>query len=114
VDWKLKEIIRTPLEELWTEAGPLEATPGEYLDEAAIVRRLQAGKVQFVMATIGGKPEWIPLDDCFRYWKNEVKPHLADPDSRVSLNEYDQGYCYFARLWSVKDAADVVVLEMHH
>jgi hypothetical protein len=59
------------------------------------------GPVQFVVVDVGVAPRWIPASECFEFWKNEAKPHLAG-DTKVDLNEFHGGYCYFASQWEGK------------
>jgi hypothetical protein len=58
---------------------------------------------------------WIPPTDCFEFWRVEVKPHLAAPDSRVPLETFPGGYLYFASSWDrIDSGAQIVLLERHH
>lgn len=83
--------------------------------ESEIRRLLRDSPVQFVVAETGKVLDWITVKDCFDYWKEEVKPHLATPAARVLLSEFPGGYCYFASRWGGGDeSTPIIVLEKHH
>lgn len=52
------------------------------------------------------------MKECFHFWKDEVKPHLAN--ANVLPDEFPGSYCYFASLWKSAEATPIVVLEKHH
>ena len=114
MDEKLKIITRLPLRELWRENEFKTNSRGRSLTRDAIIGLLRAGPVQFVVADVGSPPQWIPLRDCHRFWKDEVKSHLAVA-SKVRLNEFPGSYCYFASQWHGDvEATAIVLLERHH
>jgi len=58
---------------------------------------------------------WVPLENCYEFWKTEVRTHLAALDCGASLEDFSKGYCYFASEWKSEAASGpVVVLEKHH
>jgi hypothetical protein len=57
---------------------------------------------------------WIELNDCWTFWKNEVKPHLARNVDEIILAEYPDRYAYVAKRWSTRFSEPVIVLEKHH
>jgi hypothetical protein len=111
---KLRIIARLPLTELWRDDGFSTAERGRSLHREEVRQLLSTGPVQFVLADVGEPPQWIPLGQSFHFWKDEVKPHLAD-DSRARLDEFVGGYCYFASQWEPRrTGVPIVVLEKHH
>jgi hypothetical protein len=52
----------------------------------------------------------VPSSECFDFWKNEAKPHLAS-DTNAVLNEFPGGYCCFASQWEGETTAPIVPLE---
>jgi hypothetical protein len=114
MDAKLKIITRMPLLELWREDGFTTTSRGRSLTGDDITNLLRAGLVQFVVADVGAPPRWIQLHDCYQFWKEEVKPHLA-AGSKAVLDEFPGSYCYFASEWdNGVDAQPIVVLEKSH
>jgi hypothetical protein len=110
-----KLVIRLPLESLWDEKGLLTATRRRTLTREDLKSLLQTTPVQFVVVEIGASPRWIPLEDRFRFWKQETKPHLADPGSHITLGNFPDNYCYFASEWEIgAEGTTVVVLERNH
>jgi len=75
---------------------------------------LSSGPVQFVIADVGLALRWIPESECFRFWKNEVKPHVA-PEAKTYLDDYPGEYFYRASEWKArKSEAPIVVLKKFH
>jgi hypothetical protein len=104
-----------PLSELWHSAGTTLHTRLKPLATEDIAELLRAGVVEFVVADLDKPLIWIAPTDCFEFWKAEVKPHLAAPDSRMSLEAFPGGYAYFASSWSRTDfGGPIVLLERHH
>jgi hypothetical protein len=103
-----------PLRELFDETGPVEATRGSDLSAVDIRERLGDPLLRFVIASVGAKLRWYAKPEVFAIWRDEVRPRLAYPEARVSLDEYPGGYCYRASEWTLSDGTTVVVLECHH
>src|SRR5215831_12860028 len=113
MDPKLRIVTRLPLEELWREAGVITASRSRSLTKDDIAALLRNGLVQFVVADVGKPLQWIGLQDCYPFWKKEVKPHIAS--ERTVLEEFPDEYCYFAWKWdTAAEAAAIVVLEKSH
>src|SRR5580692_4672379 len=108
-----KTVTRLPLGELWRDNGFRTTSRGRSRAEDDIASLLRVGRVQFVVVDLGAAPFWIPLDDCYRFCKEEAKPHLGE--SRARLDDFPNGYYYFASHWSGgAQAAPIVVLEKNH
>jgi hypothetical protein len=107
-------ITELPLRELWDEFGPVVATEVRDLSVAEIAGLLRGGNVRFVVADVGSKPAWIPPAETFRFWKEEVKPHLAEPGLRASLPDFPEEYCYFASEWRDNRGFPIIVLQRRH
>ena len=115
MDAALKIVTQMPLTELWRDDGFTTTLRVRWLTADDITSLLRAGRVQFVVADVGVSPRWIPLDECYDFWKREALPHLAAPESRASLDDFPDGYCYFVSEWSSRDeAAPIIVCERHH
>jgi hypothetical protein len=114
LDPALRIVIRLPLEELWNEKECLVATRRADLASVDIVERLRGGPLRFVVADCGHPLRWIPEDECFGFWKTELKRRLADPGVDIDLDEFLGGYCYLASEWDLDSGGTVVLLEMFH
>jgi len=114
MDAALKVVTQMPLTELWRDDGFTTTSRVRWLTADDITSLLRAGRVQFVVADVGVSPRWIPLGECYDFWKREAQPHLAAPESRASLDDFPDGYCYFASEWSSQDGAPIIVCERHH
>ena len=110
----LKVVTQLPLTELWHDDGFTTTSRARWLTADDITTLLRAGRVHFVVADVGLSARWIPLGECYDFWKREAQPHLAAPESHASLDDFPDGYCYFASEWSSRDGAPVIVCERHH
>ena len=113
MDAHLRVVTQLPLRELWRHDEFSTTTRGKSLTFDDVREFLASGTVQFVVADVGVAPRWIPACECFDFWKNEVKPHLAS-GAKAALNEFPGGYCYFASQWEEGPTAPIVLLEKHH
>lgn len=115
MDAALKIVTRLPLQELWREDGFTTRARDRPLSADDITSLLRLGRVQFVVVDVGVSPRWIPLQECYDFWKGDPQTHLVAPNANVHLEECPDGYFYFASEWSGRDAAaPIVVLEKHH
>lgn len=107
-------ITEIPLRELWDERGPVAAAWVRDLTGEAISDLLRTEAVRFVVADVGAKPNWIPASDRFRFWKAEVKPHLAPPHQPAFREDFPGEYCYFASEWRGESGGTIIVLKRSH
>lgn len=112
MDAKLRIVTQLPLRGLWKEGETVNACRGRSLSSSDITDLLRLGAVQFVVVDVGLKPRWIGLEDCYRFWMDEAKHHLAEPGAGVAN---DGVYVYLAFEWQTAEIADpIVVLERRH
>lgn len=115
MDAALRIVTRLPLQELWREDGFTTPARGRWLAPEDIRGLLRLGRVQFVVVDLGHSPRWIPIQECYEFWKNDAQTHLASPDAELCLEDCPDGYFYIASEWSDRDAgAPIVVLEKSH
>lgn len=114
MDPKLRVVTRIPLSELWRDDGFLSLQRQRSLTTEDVRQLIKSGLVQFVIADVGLALRWIPEIECFHFWKNEVKPHLAT-EAKTHLADYPGEYFYFASEWKARRSeAPIVVLEKYH
>lgn len=113
MDANLRVVTQLPLRELWRDDGFSTTKRGKSLTYDDVREFLTSGPVQFVVVDVGVAPRWIPASECFDFWKNEAKPHLAN-GTKASLKEFPGAYCYFASQWEGEKIAPIVLLEKHH
>ena len=106
-------VTSLPLTALWTDAGFIEAKRLRYLAAAELRELLRAGPVRFAVADCGERLRWIDRHNCFEFWKNEVKAHIAAPE-QLDLAAFHGEYCYVASEWSTEPQDRVILLEKHH
>jgi len=115
MDPKLKVVTQLPLRGLWTDSGPVEAVRVRALSTVEVRELLRNGPVQFVVVEVGVKPRWIELEDCYRFWMDEVKLHLIEPGAKVIRDELPEFYGYWASEWLREEVpTPIVLLEMCH
>lgn len=111
---ELRHVSQMPLAELWDDNGVIAAKKVRDLDSSEIVSMLRAGRVRFVVADIGHHLQWISVEDCYEFWKSEVKMHLAQPDAKICLEDFPGEYCYVASQWGDDLAEPIVLLAKSH
>ena len=115
MDPKFKIVTRTPLEESWRSDGAAIGRRIGNLGRSEISELLRKGVVEFVVADVGRHLSWIAANDCFHFWKDEVKPHVLEGDSQAGLTSFSGEYCYIASLWEASGSeTPVILLEKHH
>jgi hypothetical protein len=115
MDPKRRVVTRLPLEEVWREDGfSVSVQKLRSLRTEDVANLLRAGPVKFVLADAGMPLQWIDQTNCYRFWKTEIKTHLAAPDQKCKLDEFPGGYFYCASEWGRKDGLPIVVVERHH
>jgi len=113
LDPKLRIVTSIPLAELWTDAGPLAAQRIRYLASDDLHGLLRQGPLRFVLADCGKPLRWIEHSACYDFWKEEVKPRLASPDT-FSPEDYPDGHCYLASEWATDDGESAILVEAYH
>jgi hypothetical protein len=96
---------------LWDQTGDLHATRVRELDGDAIRDVISRRPVRFVRARLGPL-RWTEAEECYRFWKKEVKPHLCQDD--LPGHETPAGYCYVASEWHLASGEVVILLEVDH
>ena len=114
VEPALQIVTQLPLIGLWDETGDLVAVRGGDVSEAQIIELMREQDVQFVVADLGYSLRWVRSADTARFWKQELKGHVAPPGSQVSLDDYPGGFAFWASQWSTLAFPCVVVLEKIH
>ncbi len=115
METKLKIVTRLPLAGLWRDSGPVNATRVRDLSSSDVRNLLVMGAVQFVVVDVGLKPRWIDLQDCYRFWMDEVHSHFAEPTSDKTAVQIANVYCYWASEWRSDEIDEpIVVLELRH
>lgn len=112
-------VTRLPLSELWDAEGILQVEKRRIVGCEQVVELLRRGGVRFVLANCGNPLKWIAEKETYRYWREEVKPHLVEPaaaENGFRLEDWPGEYCFVASEWSGRgDATEsIVLLETHH
>jgi hypothetical protein len=113
MDPKSRVVTRMPLRELWDSNGVLALMRQRDLSGAALREILRGGPREFVVANVGEPLRWIPREECFDFWKDSAKSHIAESE-RFDLDEFPDGLAYFASSWSDGFGRVVILLEAHH
>ncbi len=103
-------VTQLPLTTLWTDQEDLKVVREKYLDKQAIRELLKQTQVEFVIADISKKLKWIPVDQCYEFWKGEIQDYIADNNEKFHLN----GYAYIASLWTSRNEQPIILLEKNH
>ena len=113
--WSEKVVTQLPLTQLWTVAGPVEASRRFAVGQAEVAGLLRGGPLRFVVADVGRPLRWVPEAECFPFWKAEVRERLVAADATSwRLEDYAGEYCYRASAWASAAGEWIVLLEMSH
>jgi hypothetical protein len=109
-----KIVIKIPLDCLWTDKEILDVKRETYLDQNNIQALLKNGPLQFVVANLGDKLAWTPVEDCYKLYKTIIKDHLIDPTHPIYLKGLKDEWGYLASLWAGDTMLTIILLEMFH
>ena len=109
-----KVVSHLPVAELWAGQRLVSTNRIRDLGAADIVELLRSESIRFVVADLGKPFEWIPNNQRYDFWKEEVKAHLAAPDSNTALEDFPDEYCYFASEWTSDDGDIIILLSKAH
>ncbi len=112
--WQAERLVnRMPLEELWDASRTVQAERKRRSISPDDIRELlRSGPVRFVVANVGHPLRWIGRDDCYQFWKDELRSRVCiEP---VYLEDYPGEHCYFASEWQLESGEMVILLEMAH
>lgn len=110
-------VTQLPLTELWNAQEILPLERKRVVGLKQVTALLRSGRVSFVLAGCGEPLRWIPTEDCYRYWKEDLKQHLVEPDAAEKgfrPEDWPGQYCFVATEWGEIDGETVVLLEVHH
>lgn len=109
-----KIVMLIPLTKLWTDQEDIAAERGKYLTAENIKEILKKNPVEFVIADVGLKLNWISFDKSFDFWKSEVKQHLANDPNFINLDSFPENYAYVASEWVGEIQIPIILLEKYH
>lgn len=108
-------VVNIPLQEIWNERGVVSTTEVRKLSVDDIANLLRRGKLRCVVANVGLPLHWVSLEDCYEFWKTEVRMRVADPSAEHTYREAFPGrYFYFASEWSSEAHEPIVLLTAAH
>ena len=109
-------VTRLPLAQLDDAQADTRLVRKRPLGREQVAELLRQGPVRFVIASCGLPLVWVPLEDCYRFWKDEAKSHLVEPDvaeTGFRLEDLPGAYAYMAAEWG-ETTWPVIVLEKAH
>ena len=110
VPFNHRTVRRTPLDALWDNEGIVSSSRLRPLQDDDIRELLRNGPVRFVVIQVGLKPEWIPLDHCFRFRKEQVQSRLLP--RAVYTDQIPELGGYWAEEWRPANGPPIVALEL--
>ena len=113
MDISNKIVREIPLAHLWTNEKELGAKRQETLAPPQVKELLRNGPVQFVIADVGAKLDWLSLEDCFNFFKS-VKDHVIEDPNMILLSKFEDDYAYLASKWELENHPPIVLLEKYH
>jgi hypothetical protein len=110
VDPSLRRVTQLPLTELWDDSGTrIGRVIRDDLSEDDVRQLLRRGPVQFVEIRMSERPNWVPLEERFGFWKQRLQPRLTQwgPDGRIYSDELP---VYVASEWEIEAIPTPVVV----
>jgi hypothetical protein len=111
-NFKLKVVTTTPLTELWTDEGLIDAKRGRQLTSTEIKEILTESV--FVVADVGQRLNWIKQEEVFDFWKTDLQKRLWNKDGKIDLDKFPDGYAYLATEWVGNTDRKIILLEKFH
>lgn len=116
MDHSDKKVDRIPLDALWNVHGILPLRRHRAIGEKQIKILLRESSVQFVFASVGSPLVWVPVEDCYQVWKEEIVNRLVAPidaERGFRLEDYPDERCYLATEWTGA-VPPAILLETYH
>ena len=109
-----KVVLTIPLNELWTDEKHLTLSRGKHLNTKDISDLLRLDRIQFVIADVGLKLNWLALDRCYEDFKTTIRNHLIEDSENINLKLSKDNFAYLATLWENGEDCPIVLLEKYH
>jgi len=110
IDPRLVVVTRMPLDHLFTETGRTAHVRRKFLGPAAVEALLRASRdYRLVEARMGDPLHWYARGD-YEFWHHGARQHAAEPDNRISLDDFPESRCYFISEWCDAASGDRVLL----
>jgi len=110
-----EKIVREiPLQAIWNENGYVTNNKISYPTLPEIKQLLKSDKIQFVVANVGDRLQWIPKSDTYTFWKNKVQINLIENPEHIILDLLPNEFGYLASHWKTDGGLDIILLEMYH
>lgn len=111
MDSRDRVVLRIPMTELWREDGELISFRKRELGVTDVRELLRVGPVEYVVADVGLKLQWIPVEETFAFWKHEVMRRLVQlPHEGSRIPDH----AYVASEWITVKGKTVLLLEKYH
>ena len=110
-----KKIVNNiPLDYLWADKEILDIKREKYLGQIDIQTLLKNGPVQFVIANLGDKLNWLSIQDCYTFYKANLRDHIINNADPIDLGSLKDNFGYLASLWTSMSDDPIILLEMFH
>jgi len=114
MDTSLRVVNTIPLTSIWLESELIDVKRGKYLGENDISELLKEGPIQFIIANVGDKLIWEPIENCYKIYKTNIKDHIISEVDNIDLSIFKDNFGYLASLWAGKSNTQIVLLEKIH
>lgn len=115
MEFSKRIVTEIPMKVLWDQSGDIEAFRVGYLGLNDLKALIKTNPLEFIVANVGDTLRRIPADQCYAFWKSEVKNHLINnPARQIRLSDYPDEYAYLASEWSGQIETTIILLETYH
>src|SRR5215203_4926531 len=106
-------VTEIPLENIWNSQKEMNIQRSSFLTKERIKEMLRNGPVDFILADVGNKLEWIATSNCYNFWKSEVEIHLTENLPEIDLDDFPNDYAYIASEWTGDIKTPIILLEKY-
>jgi hypothetical protein len=114
MEYSDKIVVQLPLKSIWNDHKEVAFIRKRFLTKEDLKSIIKQQPIEFVIADIGEKLEWITIEKCYEFWKSEVDKHIGEDLNQIILEDYPGEYAYIASEWAGENNEPIILLEITH
>jgi hypothetical protein len=119
MDYRQRVVLQIPLQELWTERGPLQAVRQRRLSQPDLAVAFGSGPMlapaRLVVADVGLPLRWLDTAEVIPFWRKQAQGRIVDPATNgFRLEDFPGEFCFIASEWREPNSVAPIYLFEHH